>query len=84
MSNNPDFWHNPDDEEVLFQYLREHSYDISFDAENEELRIGVGSNEEPTEFCAICNTPITLIPTVGYKHLYSLKDRDECITPWPC
>jgi hypothetical protein len=84
------FWHSDDDDDVIAEYLAEHSYGTSFDPTSGEYVIGIGNEdriptiEEMTKRpCLICGTPVDQFGDAGWRHLVGLKERDGCTMAWP-
>ena len=88
------FWHDekpvPSGEELLAEFLSEHSADLGWDSG--ELVIAFGgkcagdcsTDDTFTEGCCMfCETPIRRGMDSGWRHLWSYQDRAGCGVAWP-
>lgn len=82
-----EFWTTDDDEAVLAEYLAQHSFATSFEGDSFIVHFGDPERlPDPTAEeaeCALCDSPVKLVPSVGWRHVLGMRQRRGCTTPFP-
>lgn len=75
----------PSAEDLVAEFLNEHSFDYKFDATNQEMIIEVTGPDIPAldPNCLFCETPLKKFGEAGWKHLNAARDIGFCQFPWP-
>lgn len=80
----------PDPEDILAEYLNEHSYWSDFDSDHLMLSIQFGVPELVPELptmgdtvCVFCNTRVSNRDGVGWVHEDGFASRGGCAEVWP-
>ncbi len=82
------FWTSADNDEVLAEYLAEHSFSWSFDPETTEFVASFGDADRlprlpETSSCVFCGTPIRNRGDVGWRHEVGFGARGGCSMACP-
>lgn len=81
-----EFWHSDDEEEVLAEFLAEHSFATSLSPDGETFFVGFGDAERLPALdratCGSCGTGLRLLED-DWKHLAPFRERQGCTEPRP-